>query len=395
MISITDKHDCSGCGACAQACPKGCITMREDGEGFLYPEVDKAKCVDCGLCERVCPLLKQAEQREPLQVLGVKNRDRQDRMASSSGGVFIALARRTIACGGVVFGTVFDDDWQVRHTSADTLGGVRAMMGSKYVQSRIGETYREAAACLKAGRKVMFVGTPCQTAGLRSYLRKDYEGLLAVDILCHGVPSPAVWRSYLKETFECKDGCTKITSVCFRDKQKEGWARYNVVVRGVTAGGEGAERELSAAVYVDNPFMKGFMADAYLRPSCHRCRCKHGASGSDLIIADYWGARFAVPDFADDSGVSLVLVNTDKGREALAGLDVDTLPTTVKGEERYNGGFDSAGPERPCRRKFFDSMASGAGFHASLERALSVPPYLILYKKITKTVRNIIFRFVK
>ena len=120
-------------------------------------------------------------------------------------------------------------------------------MGSKYVQSRIGETYREAVACLKAGRDVMFVGTPCQIAGLRSYLRKDYEGLLAVDILCHGVPSPAVWRSYLKETFECKDGGAKITSVCFRDKQKEGWARYNVVVRGVTAGGGGGEIRPKAA----------------------------------------------------------------------------------------------------------------------------------------------------
>ena len=395
MISITDKHDCCGCGACAQACPKGCTTMREDGEGFLYPEVDKAKCIDCGLCERVCPLLKPLYRREAKQVLAVKNRDGQDRMDSSSGGVFIALARQTIACGGVVFGAVFDDDWQVRHTSASTLCGLRPMMGSKYVQSRIGETYREAAACLKAGHKVMFAGTPCQIAGLRSYLRKDYEGLLAVDIMCHGVPSPAVWRAYLKEAFGYGEGGAKITSVSFRDKRKEGWARYNVVVRGVSAGGEGGERELSAAVYVDNPFMRGFMADAYLRPACHRCKCKHGASGSDLTVGDYWGARFAVPGFADDRGVSLVVVNTDKGLDALAGLDIDTLPTTVKGEERYNGGLDSAAPERPCRRKFFDSMASGAGFHASLERALSVPSYLILYKKITKTVRNIIFRFAK
>ena len=395
MINITDKHDCCGCSACVAACPKQCIAMLEDAEGFLYPEVDAAACVDCGLCEKVCPWLNTPSKRRPQDVVAAKNRNGGDLIDSSSGGVFIALARQVVASGGVVFGAVFDDRWEVVHAQADTVEAVRPMMGSKYVQSRIGETYREAAACLKAGRRVMFVGTPCQIAGLRSYLRKDYEGLLAVDILCHGVPSPAVWRSYLKETFECKDGCAKITSVCFRDKQKEGWARYNVVVRGVTAGGEGAEKELSAAVYVDNPFMKGFMADAYLRPSCHRCRCKHGASGSDLIIADYWGARFAVPDFADDRGVSLVLVNTDKGREALAGLDVDALPTTVKGEERYNGGFDSAGPERPCRRKFFDSMASGAGFHASLARALSVPPYLILYKKITKTVRNIIFRFVK
>ena len=388
MITITDKHDCCGCGACAERCPKGCVAMREDAEGFLYPEVDRSACIGCGLCESVCPYNGKHDGREPADVLAVKNRNGGDRMASSSGGVFIALAENVVAGGGTVFGAVFDDGWQVAHTCADTVGGLRPMMGSKYVQSRVGGAYARAEKLLKEGRKVMFTGTPCQTAGLRSFLRKEYDNLLAVDIMCHGVPSPGVWRRYLEENFT-NNGGTRITAINFRDKRKEGCARYNVVIRGTDGD---SERELSASVYVANLFMRGFMADAYLRPSCHRCPFKHGASGGDLIIADYWGAARAVPDFADDKGVSLVVVNTEKGRKAVAAIDADMRRTTLEGEERYNGGINRAAPEGKARRRFFDGMARGLGFNAAVERALRKPAYYIMYKAITRTVRNIILK---
>lgn len=388
MITITDKHNCCGCGACAERCPKGCIAMREDAEGFLYPEVDRSACIGCGLCESVCPYNGKHDGREPADVLAVKNRNGGDRMASSSGGVFIALAENVVAGGGTVFGAVFDDGWQVAHTCADTVGGLRPMMGSKYVQSRVGGAYARAEKLLKEGRKVMFTGTPCQTAGLRSFLRKEYDNLLAVDIMCHGVPSPGVWRRYLEDNFT-NNGGMRITAINFRDKRKEGWARYNVVIRGTDVD---RERELSASVYVANPFMRGFMADAYLRPSCHRCPFKHGASGGDLIIADYWGAARAVPDFADDKGVSLVIVNTEKGRKAVAAIDADMRRTTLEGEERYNGGINRAAPEGKARRRFFDGMARGLGFNAAVERVLRKPAYYIMYKAITRTVRNIILK---
>lgn len=390
MINITDKHDCCGCSACAQICPKGCITMRDDGEGFAYPEVDAAACINCGLCEKACPLLGELEERSPLDMLAAKNRNTGERTGSSSGGVFIALAKEVVGNGGVVFGAVFDDEWQVMHTAAETIEELGPMQGSKYVQSRIGSTYSQAAKLLKEGRRVMFTGTPCQIAGLRAYLRRDYDKLLTVEIMCHGVPSPGVWQRYLDENFRSLDGGTRITYVNFRDKSKEGWSRYNVVIKGCKDGSRDGERELAASVYVDNPFMRGFMSDVYLRPACHRCRCKHGASGSDLTIADYWSAAQAVPEFADDKGVSLVFVNTDKGREALAGLDIDTLPTDAKDEERHNGGFSSAAPERPSRRRFFDDIAAGQSFNDALGRALKKPGYYVVYKKITKTLRNII-----
>lgn len=180
MIQITDKHNCCGCTACAQICPRQCITLKADDEGFMYPEADKEMCVDCGLCERACPLIHPAEPIKWSEVLAAKNRNNDERLGSSSGGIFIALARKVIESGGVVFGAVFDRQWNVVHTYSETLEGVKPMMCSKYVQSGINGTYAVAERFLKTGRTVLFSGTPCQIAGLNGYLRKDYPDLIKV-----------------------------------------------------------------------------------------------------------------------------------------------------------------------------------------------------------------------
>ena len=202
MIAIKDKKNCCGCSACVQRCPKHCISLHEDDEGFLYPLVNEATCIDCGLCEKVCPILNPQEKIHPQEVLAVKNTNDEERMNSSSGGVFLPLAREVIKQGGVVFGAVYDEQWEVHHVYAERIEDVYPMMGSKYLQSRIENTYKEAETFLKQGREVLFVGSPCQIAGLRTFLRnKEYPNLLAVDFLCHGVPSPGVWRRYLAETY--------------------------------------------------------------------------------------------------------------------------------------------------------------------------------------------------
>ena len=198
MIHIADKHNCCGCSACASVCPRGCISMRADSEGFLYPEADAQACIDCGLCEKVCNELHPFTRSEPLKVLAAVNRDEAVRMKSSSGGLFHLLARRTIEEGGVVFGARFDSDWQVLIDYADTMEGVKAFMGSKYVQARIADSYKDARRFLSEGRKVLFSGTPCQIAGLHQFLRREYANLLTVDIVCHGTPSPKVWGLYLE-----------------------------------------------------------------------------------------------------------------------------------------------------------------------------------------------------
>lgn len=175
MISIASKEMCCGCAACEQRCPTSCIVMREDEEGFLYPQTDTSKCIDCGLCEKVCPVLNQGEKRKPLHVYAAKNTKTRIRLQSSSGGIFTHIAEQIIQKNGVVFGARFDENWAVEHACTETLEGLAAMRGSKYVQSRIGRTYRQAKEFLESGRPVLFSGTPCQIRGLKLFLAKEYE----------------------------------------------------------------------------------------------------------------------------------------------------------------------------------------------------------------------------
>ena len=399
MIDITEKQDCCGCSACVQKCPKRCITLEEDGEGFLYPEVDVSACIDCGLCEKVCPWLNRSEKTEPLEVLAVKNRNEAERMASSSGGVFIALAGRVIAEGGVVFGAVFDGNWEVMHAYAETMEGVRPMMGSKYLQSRIGDSYRDAERFLKEGREVLFTGTPCQITALHKYLRKEYPNLLSVDFLCHGVPSPGVWRRYLDETFfrsarmaaagkntvlpSSLKSLPVITGIGFRDKEKFGWKKFSFVVRG-SASKADENSVLLSDIHYANPYMRGFLSDVYLRPSCYHCKCKNGVSHSDLTIADYWGIHVVMPDFDDDKGVGLVLLNTDKGKDAFSTLDMDIRKSTLEDARRFNNGFKDCVKEHPKRGKFYGSLSRQKTVSSTVERTLHVS----LFRKVCRKVKN-------
>lgn len=198
MIYIKDKKDCCGCSACVQRCPKQCISLHEDAEGFLYPNVDENICIGCGLCEKVCPVVNQSDEHEPLAVYAAMNPDESIRMQSSSGGVFTLLAEKVLAEGGVLFGACFNERWEVVHDFVETKEELARFRGSKYVQSKVGDTFRLAEDFLKQGRTVLYSGTPCQIAGLKLFLRKSYDNLLAVDFICHGVPSPGVFRTYLQ-----------------------------------------------------------------------------------------------------------------------------------------------------------------------------------------------------
>ena len=227
MISIIDKKHCCGCSACASICPRHCITMTEDNEGFLYPRVDEDSCVKCGLCKKVCNELHPYEEREPQQVLAAINKNEEVRLKSSSGGIFYILAERTIHSGGVVFGARFDENWQVIIDYAEDMKGVEAFMGSKYVQARIGNAYVDARRFLSEGREVLFSGAPCQVAGLHKFLRRPYENLLTVDFICHGTPSPKVWRMYLGEVIK---RVQDLGGVEFRNKDR-GWKNFSFRVR--------------------------------------------------------------------------------------------------------------------------------------------------------------------
>ena len=244
MIKIYDKQNCCGCTACVQRCPKHCISLKEDEEGFLYPLVDESVCIDCGLCENVCPVLNQKSEKQPLLQYAAKIKNQNIRMNSSSGGIFSLLAESVIEGEGAVFGARFNDVWNVVHDFTDTKEGLSSFRGSKYVQSYIGDSFLQAERILKSGRLVMFTGTSCQIRGLKLFLRKDYPNLLTVDFICHGVPSPKVWKKYLNGIlYKSARMVTKkhavlsktyptITSIEFRDKTLQGWKKFSFVVRG-------------------------------------------------------------------------------------------------------------------------------------------------------------------
>ncbi|WP_272961389.1 Coenzyme F420 hydrogenase/dehydrogenase, beta subunit C-terminal domain [Barnesiella viscericola] len=355
MIKITDKRDCCGCAACVQCCPKRCISLKEDEEGFLYPDVNIEECIDCHLCEKVCPWIDRPDKQQPLDALAVKNRNDGERMASSSGGVFILLAKKVIERGGVVFGAVFDDNWEVVHTYAETIDGVKPMMGSKYVQSRIGNCYREAEKFLKSGRDVLFTGVPCQITGLHKFLRKEYPNLLSVDCLCHGVPSPGIWRRYLHEAVGGADYKDQITGIEFRNKYLGGWKNYSFLITGKAVSND-ENKVLYSEAHDKNAYMRGFLSDIYLRPSCYSCKCKNGASHSDLTLADFWGIDVISPDVYDDKGVSLIIVSSEKGKSLLYSLDVDVYESSLVVAKTMNGGFKEKTIPHPKRKKFFEQF---------------------------------------
>lgn len=353
MIHPTKKKDCCGCSACEQVCPVSCIRMQEDAEGFSYPVADTETCIDCGLCEKVCPFIHPGMSRRPERVYAVKNRREEVRRESSSGGVFALLAGRTLEEGGVVFGACFDDRWEVVHGHAVDENGVERFYGSKYVQSRIGNAYREAERFLKEGRPVLFSGTPCQVAGLKRFLRKEYPNLLAVDFICHGVPSPLVWRSYLNELLSRKlhRPVASVRSIGFRDKHR-GWKLYGLRIvcnSGKTSG------LIRLPLYLD-AYLRGFLSDLYLRPACYACAVRGLKSGSDVTLGDYWGCRRSFPDFDDDRGVSAVLLHTEKGRTYFESLPADKRLSAYEDVLRKNPALEESSEQPSGRQTFFDSF---------------------------------------
>lgn len=334
MISIKDKKDCCGCSSCVQSCPKKCITLRQDVEGFLYPSVDETSCIGCGKCEKACPMLHEAEKREPEGTFAAVNPDEAVRLHSSSGGIFSLLSEYVIRRGGVVFGAAFNEKWEVVHGYSETLEGLAAFRGSKYVQSRIGTAYSDAERFLKDGRLVLFSGTPCQIAGLRRYLGKGYGNLLAVDFICHGVPSPGIFNEYL----DVKSRKGKITGVNFRDKAA-GWKTYSVTFEyaGADSGMDSrAYSDRDSCVYNTDPYMIGFLSNLTLRPSCYACRFREGRSGSDITLGDFWGINKIRPDLDDDKGLSLVTVRTPQAAEILRSLHCPLTEMNLEEAVRHN-----------------------------------------------------------
>jgi coenzyme F420-reducing hydrogenase beta subunit len=313
MLTVyANQEDCCGCTACCRVCPVSAITMEKDKLGFLYPKIDQAVCTDCGLCRKVCDFTRFKPTERTPSAYAVKHVREEEVEGSRSGAFFIAVADLVFARGGVVFGSVIDDDLIVRHTSATNREACRKFKGSKYVQSRMDDCFSQCLESLRAGRWVLFSGTGCQVHGLLRYLqtmRADCSRLITIDIVCHGVPSEEMWDVY-RSTLEKRLG-EKIVAVDFRDKKHSGWAAHTE--KYVTESGKNVRDDAWARMYCQH---------IMFRDSCYRCGYTTTNRLSDFTIGDFWGIGKAAPEFNDNKGCSLVLVHTDKAAwvfEALRG----------------------------------------------------------------------------
>ena len=383
MIEIRRNGDCCGCEACVQVCPKNCINFSRDAQGFLYPVVNKESCIDCGLCEKVCPVINKINQSKnnPSTLYAVKSYDDAVREQSSSGGFFSLLADYVLSKGGVVYGAAFDDAFNVCHTRVANISDLHKLRGSKYVQSRIGKTFSECKDDLKAGKFVLFTGTPCQISALGHFLRKDHDNLIKVEVVCHGVPSPMIYQQYLKETIIKDVEDRTITKVNFRTKLGS-WKLYFFTVEYKDRGEICKYKEC----VTDSLYMKGFLSDLYIRPSCFECPAKNFTSGADFTIADFWGQEYTFPEFDNDKGVSAVFTNTEKSKNVFSQISEVVQEKPLADFIKFNPYLVKSSEQRYSYTRFWDLYAKTGKLRVSIVKAKEIPICI----RIANKVKNII-----
>lgn len=385
-----DRKDCCGCGVCAVKCPYGAISMKDNKNGFRYPIIDMNKCVHCNVCSAVCPFKNADDLTESKpEVYMVRHEDRAILRRSTSGGAFSAMAETFCDKDYVIFGACFDEHMVVRHKFIASVNDLSKFQGSKYVQSDIGTCYREADGFLKEGKKVLFTGTPCQIAGLRNYLGRDDARLLCIDLVCHGVPSPLILKKHI-EYLEDRYG-SRVKNISFRDKSKYGWLLPCNTV-------EFHEKKKSARqLAADNCFEKAFLNNICLRESCYNCKFAKAYRVGDLTIGDFWGADELYPKIKNKDGLSLVLVNTEKGRrwfEQIKCFDL-CIKSNISDAAKHNKTLIRPAKRHPCRNKFYrdlhkyrfnDLINKYFGSRSLIVRIISV----LLTSKTKRWVRKIL-----
>lgn len=361
MREISNKYDCSGCQACRCACPLQCITMNLNDEGFLYPQIDEAACKNCGICQKVCPVLNEYKGHKKGTAYACYNKNDDVREKSSSGGIFTLIAEYIINQNGIVFGAAFDSDFNVHHIKIDAMSEIEKLQGSKYIQSNIGDTYKETEAYLKSGKPVLFTGTPCQISGLKRFLQKDYENLVTQDIICHGVPSPKVWQKYLKYQASVFGGNISSAPLPSLRCKNKGWKNFSVQL----AFDNNSEY---CRTHRGDLFMQAFLYNLCLRPSCYRCHSKSEERESDITLADFWGIENIMPDMFDNKGISLALINSEKGRRIFDAVSDMMYYRNVNFDDaaKFNPSI-SQSAKLPRRRDKFMHMINCCDFEKAVK----------------------------
>lgn len=349
MINITKKEDCCGCTACYSICPLKAISMKSDNEGFMYPHIDSNKCTNCGLCDKVCPIINvKSETVFPQKAYIVQHKNSSVRSESTSGGAFTAIAEYVISKDGIVFGAGFNEDFIVIHQYAETVEELGKFRNSKYVQSEVRESYSQVKKFLDDGKLVCFSGTPCQIEGLISYLRKPYDNLITVDVVCHAIPSPLVWSKYK----QLRARNRKIQSALFRDKQMYG---YNYSQISMSFEDETIHNGVES-----DPYLRAFFHDISDRPSCYSCRFKKRYRVSDITLWDCFDVYKFSKEFDDNKGTTRALIHTEKGRNIFESIKENCKLCEINADDAVAGVREISASVKcnPVREQFFADINS-------------------------------------
>lgn len=360
MIDKVSVQECAICGACINACPVDAISLDKVHLDFRYPQINEDICIHCNRCEKACPILgNKGKPDEGYPVaFAAKSENDSMRMRSSSGGVFYELADQMLRDGGYVCGAVFDDEFHVKHILSNAKEDILRMMGSKYAQSDVGYCYREVKDVLEKGCKVLFSGCPCQVAGLRTFLGKEYPNLFLVELICHGIPSDHMLQTYIGMQ-ERKYGA-RLTRMEFRNKKK-GWHRSSVRM-------EFENHRIYSIPYTADAYTIGFLRNITLKSSCYDCHFRNFVAGSDITLGDFWGAEVELPE-DDNKGISAILVNSGKGMDIIDRCNLALTPANVETVIKYNKNLLCSAALSPQRSLFYAS-ADTNGLEKAIRRYL-------------------------
>ena len=391
QIQLADKSLCTGCSACASSCPMHCIEMLPDQYGFRYPLINSNACMHCGACTRSCPIINKREKGQNLpDAFAAYSLDEHLRAGSSSGAIFSEIAKLTLDEGGAVFGAAYDKNFDVHHVAVEDLEKLKSLRGAKYAESKLDDTFSQVRKRLESGQAVLFSGTPCQVSGLKAFLGKEYDQLICIDFVCHSVPSPLAWRKYVEYRANCDDNGKLPTVINLRDKSS-GWSRYRYSNSFTYADGR-----QNKILSTDSAYMSLFTNDCISRLSCSNCQFKGYERSSDITLGDFWGIWDICPEMDDDKGTSLVLLQSNKGREIWDQIKhrIKSEAVSLEQASQMNLSIISASKANDMRNQALDEIRTH-GFEAGINtiRKRSQSFFSRLKRKIERSERQLRVHF--
>lgn len=378
MKEIVSKNLCTGCTACKSICPKNAIEMIEDIEGFKVPLIDQKKCINCGLCQKTCPVINTKNNSSLNECYAAYNKDEKELLSSASGGIFSLLANSILNENGIVIGAMLDSNNMLKHVAIRNKEALKNLKGSKYLQSDLGNIFVFIKENIK-NNKILFVGTPCQVAGLKAFIKQDYNNLYCIDLICHGVPSAKLFYKYIKELERKNDD--KVINYNFRDKSI-GWEIYsNKIIF--------EKRTTITELARNNYYMQLFLGDNALRKSCYNCNFKLGNKYSDITLGDFWGIKKKYPKIYNKKGVSAIIINSSKGQEMFEKIKENLIFKSCYKEDIIDGNLsliESAGFSKK-REYFFDDLDK-----LNMKELSHRYNNISLWRRIKHKIKNVVFR---